>query len=70
MSSIYNLIVLILVFGKKQTDYQFGFVPLSNLVLPDNPGHIGDKVDNPNIFGSRPLVSQFLGVHEFQSSLS
>ena len=23
-------------------------VPLNNLVIPDNPGHIGDKVEDPS----------------------
>ena len=31
----------------KKTDFQFSFVPLSNLVIPDSSGHIGDKVSDP-----------------------
>ena len=32
---------------KSQTDYTFGFVPLNNLVMPRDIGHIGDKVLDP-----------------------
>ena len=31
----------------EKSDYTFWFVPLNNLVIPDYPGHIGDKVDDP-----------------------
>ena len=65
-----------------QTDYQFGFVPLSNLVLPNNPGHIGDRVDDPiqqhfrvkatgipNFLGARIPVKSQLNVEEWQQIL-
>ena len=32
---------------KSQTDYTFGFVPLNNLVMPNDIGHIDDKVHDP-----------------------
>ena len=49
---------------KRQTDYTFGFVPLTNLVIPDNPGHIGVKINNSieQHFRIRPTgISNFLG---------
>ena len=49
---------------KRQTDYTFGFVALTNLVIPDKPGHIGVKISNPieQHFRIRPTgISNFLG---------
>ena len=67
---------------KSQSDFQFGFVPLSNLVVSSNQGHIGGKVLDPiaqhfavkaygvpNFLGARiPIVSQ-LNVNEWEHEL-
>ena len=66
----------------KQTDYHFGFVPLSNLVLPNNPGHIGDEVSDPiqqhfrvnatgipNFLGARIPIKSQLNVEEWRNIL-
>ena len=68
---------------RKQTDYQFGFVPLSNLVLPENIGHIGDKVRDPterhfrvkatgipNFLGARIPIDSQLNVEEWRKVLA
>ena len=68
---------------RKQTDYQFGFVPLSNLVLPENIGHIGDKVRDPierhfwvkatgipNFLGARIPIDSQLNVEEWRNVLA
>ena len=64
---------------KSQTDYTFGFVPLNNLVMPDDIGHIGDKVYDlieqhlkvkpsciPNFLGERIPVKSQLNVPEWK----
>ena len=65
---------------KSQTDYTFGFVPLNNLVMPDDIGHIGDKVHDPveqhlkvrpspNFLGERIPVKSQLNVPEWKKCL-
>ena len=67
---------------RSQSKYNFGFVPLSDLVMPDST-HMGQKIDCPiqqhfhvksanlpNFLGRRtPIVSQ-LNVEEWKASLS
>ena len=64
---------------RTQTDHHFGFVPLSNIVLPNNPDHIGEKVDHPiqqhlatgipNFWGTRIPVKSQLNVKEWKRIL-
>ena len=64
---------------KSQTDYTFGFVPLSNMIIPSNPDHIGVKVDDPiaqhlqikptgipNFLGERIPIKSQLNVFEWK----
>ena len=68
---------------RKQSDFQFGFVPLSNLVLPDSVGHVGDKVNDPieqhfrvkstgipNFLGARIPIESQLNAEEWEKMLS
>ena len=67
---------------KKQSDFEFGFVPLSEFILPDRSdcveGHIGDpfelhgRVNNSgklNFFGCRIPVSSQLNILTWQDML-
>ena len=68
---------------RKQSEFQFGFVPLTNLVIPDSVGHIGDKVNDPieqhfrvkstgipNFLGARIPIKSQLNVDEWEKMLS
>ena len=53
---------------KSQSDFQFGFVPLSNLVVSSNQGHIGGKVLDPiaQHFAVKAYgVPNFLGARKY-----
>ena len=32
---------------QKQTDFQFGFVPLGEMIMPNSSGHIGVRIEDP-----------------------
>ena len=68
---------------RKQSEFQFGFVPLTNLVIPNSVGHVGDKVNDPieqhfrvkstgipNFLGARIPIKSQLHVDEWENMLS
>ena len=67
---------------RKQSDFQFGFVPLTNLIIPDNGDHFGDKVHHPieqhtrvkstgipNFLGERIPIKSHLNVDKWEKCL-
>ena len=50
---------------KQQTDFQFGFVPLGDMVMPYNSGHIADVIEDPILqhhLVRKTGIPNFLGV--------